>query len=159
MSHVQYMNDVSAEPGENDVSSEGEGEDDDDDDDEDEGEERLSRKLKAKMTIVDGDEAPDLHDNDEEDNEEDDDGLEEESSPDEESVIAPSTTATHKRNLRYPKALQNIVAGDIARARSSAEKQHHSKKALHSAGKAKGSKWKSSPSIMVGKSGDKSGWS
>lgn len=150
------MNDVSAEPGENDVSSEGESEDDD----EDEVQERLSRKLKAKMSIVDGDEAPELHDNDEDDSEEDDDDdSEEESSSDGESIIAPSTTATHKRNLRDPKALQNIVAGDIARARSSAEKQHHSKKALHSAGKAKGSKWKSSPSIMVGKSGDKSGWS
>lgn len=138
------MNDVSAEPGENDVSSEAESEDDN----EDEGQERLSRKLKAKMSIADGDEAPELHDNDEDDSEEDDDDdSEEESSSDEESIIAPSTTATHKRNLRDPKALQNIVAGDIARAPSIM------------AGKAKGSKWKSSPSIMVGKSGDKSGWS
>lgn len=151
------MNDVSAEPGENDVSSEGES------DDEEDAEERLSRKMKGKLTIADGDKAPDLRDNEDDreddDEDEDEDESSEEESSDDESVIAPSTTATHKRNLRDPKQLQNIVAGDIARTRGNAEKQHHSKKSLHSAGKAKGSKWKSSPSIMVGKSGDKSGWS
>jgi hypothetical protein len=150
------MNDVSHEPGENDVSSEGES------DDEEDRTGSLSGKL-ARTKLADGEDAPDLHDNGEEedsdDSEESDSEEDSEEESDEGSVIAPSTVATHRRNLRDPKEMQNIVAGDIATKRLRAEKQHHSRKALHSAGKSKGSKWKSSPSIMVGKSGDKSGWS
>jgi len=149
------MNDVSHEPGENDVSSEGES------DAEEDGAGPLSRTL-ARTKLADGEDAPDLHDNEEEDSDDSEESSSEEDSEeesDEESVIAPSTAATHRRNLRDPKEMQNIVAGDIATKRLRAEKQHHSRKALHSAGKSKGSKWKSSPSIMVGKSGDKSGWS
>ena len=149
------MNDVSHEPGENDVSSEGES------DDEEDGAGSLSRNL-ARTKLADGENAPELHDNGEEedsDDSEESDSEEESEEESDESVIAPSTAATHRRNLRDPKEMQNIVAGDIASKRRRAEKQHHSRKALHSAGKSKGSKWKSSPSIMVGKSGDKSGWS
>jgi hypothetical protein len=155
-SNSQYMNDVSHEPGENDVSSEGESEE------EEEEAGSISKKL-ARTKLADDEEAPDLHDNgdaeDSDDSEESDSEDDSEEESDDESVIAPSTAATHRRNLRDPKEMQNIVAGDIARDRLKAEKQHHSRKALHSAGKGKGSKWKSSPSILVGKSGDKSGWS
>jgi hypothetical protein len=153
------MRDVAHEPGEgdNDVSSEGESDDDDEDEDT-----ALSKRAK-KLALKEGEEAPELHDNEEDDedsSEEEESSEAEESSSEDESVIAPSTTAaSHRRSLRDPKKLQKIVEGDMARDRQKTERQHHSRKALHSAGKLKGSKWKSSAAIMVGKNGDKSGWS
>lgn len=147
----QYMNEVKSEPGENDVSSEGESDDDVDDDESDDQDDELVEK--TQRVRVDDSQDDSSESSDEETLDESSDA---ESTAPTTTTTTTTTATTRRHDHGQPKRL---VASDIARDRAKTAKQHHTKKSLHSAGKAKGHKWKSSAAIMVGKSGDKSGWS
>lgn len=149
-----------------DDSGESEEEDDleDEEDEEDEVDEveRRAQDLRLGNTGAEDDEdeddVPELHDH----------GAKRSFPPAPPSVAARSHMTARTNNSRTTQGsrasrtsdgsdLKSIVANDLARQRQRTEGKHHTRKGLSSAGRAKGSKWKSSASAQVGRNAAQGG--
>ncbi|GHJ87493.1 hypothetical protein NliqN6_3895 [Naganishia liquefaciens] len=171
-----YMHDVAEEPGENDVSSEGSDDSEESEDDSDQEQddvddmEQRARDLRLGNTQSEDDEDEDEHEDEDEDEvpELHDHGAKRGFPSAPSSVAArshmtgrtnTSRTTQGSRTSRTSEGsdLKSIVANDLARQRQRTEGKHHTRKGLSSAGRAKGSKWKTSASAQVGRNAAQGG--
>ncbi|KAJ9091096.1 hypothetical protein QFC19_009270 [Naganishia cerealis] len=169
-----YMLDVAEEPGENDVSSEGDSEEEESDEEEEEeesDEDKVDDVAAQARNLRLGNDEQDEDDEDEDDVPE----LHDHGAPKRTYPTAPSSvggksnltsrtnrsrTTQGSRTSRTSEGgsdLQSIVANDLSRQRQRSEVRHHTRKGLTSAGRAKGSKWKSSDSAQVGRNSAQNG--